>query len=207
MVKVIKVSGLDDPIVYRLSENLEDVKVLLIVLGEWLVELSEEAFEKQSFGGEPWLPNYPNQEEGEFVNVAGVIQDLNEGDAIKPSRFQNRPALVESGDLEAGMFYRIGGKNEIVLGNEMPYSMTMLEGGESKQTVSQDAKDRLLHWLTTEDGMPYIGKLSYVLHEEEHTTDVVPRMFMGFPEPVRDQVVDFVEEVLVELAHGESRRS
>lgn len=208
MVRVIKVSGLDDPIVLRLSEHLEDPTVLMIVLGDYFVEMSEEAFEKQEYGGVPWLPRYPNQEgDDTFINIAGVIQDLNESDKIQKHRFEPRPALVGSGDLEAGMYWRFVNSSEIEIGNEMPYAMTMLEGGESEQPVTQEAKDRLLHWLTTEEGMPYIGKLSYVLREDTHTTDVVPRMFMGFPEPVRQHVAEFTEEILEELAHGTSGRN
>ena len=120
-------------------------------------------FERQSFGGNPWEPRYPNQDEP-FVNIAKLVQVLNEGGNPvgvfdrTPALMGDPPVLMNSigwritDDLEAevGVDFNITpASGAVSSGGSHPASYAGIhnEGEESTQEVTDGTKRALQKWL------------------------------------------------------------
>jgi len=113
------------------------------------------AFETQTFDGTRWLPRYPEQKPPKF-NVAGALQDWASGrKAPKPSRFTDRPALVDEG-MRGGLWGSIRGRvidaQTAEWGTTKEYANVHQFGGVSVQPITEDTKERIRKWLYTPSG-------------------------------------------------------
>lgn len=158
---------------------------LLNSVGSMYQKASQRSFQEQRWGSESWPARYPSQREPK-VNVAGCIKDFNAG-RRKPyaRRFQDRPALKDTGDLRRSIAYRVvvseGGVPYVEIYSPLDYALTQLEGGESTMHITPAARDAAREWLGTPEGMPYRSKLWRVFSKRDglYVVKVNARKFLG----------------------------
>ena len=181
-----------------LRERVRDLRPALQVMGEVLATQAHEAFEIQSLSELAWEPRYPNQRSDPFVNVAGVLADLNAGQDPKARRFENRPAGIDSSSLVKSIDVKEVTESSVTVGSEAYHAQMFQKGGQRSQPVTEDAKIRLLYLL---EERPELGsRLGTLLDLDELVTRVVPRPFMGITDNNRK---DFVEVLEIYLSGSE----
>jgi phage gpG-like protein len=187
-----------DTIVRRLRGTLAHPERLLPAMSSLMRSQARQAFERQNFGGIAWPARYPNQQPPK-VNIAGVVQDLAKGPTIKARRFDDRPALLDRGDLLRSIATRRIGNDAIEQGSVVPYASIHQTGGETKQAVTAAVKQNLGLWLSgrsktpkkkgqnktkaqkrlADDRAKYRRKLGWLFRADEITTHVAQRPFLG----------------------------
>lgn len=158
---------------------------------------SQRAFRDQRFGTDVWPPRYPNQQGPPFANVAGILSDLNRGMNPPKRRFENRPALRDTGE----MLNRLRGAAAVTFGDfaitlrsDVPYADKHQTGGQSKQPVTAQAKQGLSRLLKRRpDLRPRLGFL-FTLPMLE--TEVAKRPFIGVTDETKPKIVRTVEHNL-----------
>lgn len=130
----------------QIEALLADPKPLLEALGLEAVAYSRDAFQKQAWGADPWPPRYPFQRAPK-INVAGVLADFNAGKTPPARRFEDSPALKDTGELRDSIVHRIVSQTEIEVGTSLEYAGVQNFGGESSQPVTDQAKTRLRKFL------------------------------------------------------------
>src|SRR3990172_5087698 len=82
----------------KIRANLKKRGIVILqkLADRFIVSDATRSFSKQVLGNIKWKPRYPGQKPP-YINVAGALQDLNQGSAIKARRFQNSPALMDTG--------------------------------------------------------------------------------------------------------------
>jgi phage gpG-like protein len=162
---------------------------LLTIIGGLLLAESVLSFRDQRMGSEDWEPRYPNQTDPK-VNVAGVVGDLLDSGSIKSRRFDDTPALEDTGALRNSLTASTM-SNRAVVGTNLPYAPIQLYGGPSDPLpITPEVKEGLLEFLA-ENGQ-YEDKLGYLFYMDELTTDVVGRPFIptesNFPDALWERI-------------------
>lgn len=127
---------------------------LLKLLGIAAASEAQKSFDRQGlhFQNE-WEPRYPSQDEP-FVNIAGALMDLAKGPRIKPHRFENRPAVIDTGmlrrSLAPGGAVRITGTYSVEVGTTVPYGSLQQFGGETDIPITKTQQDNLRKWYLTQ---------------------------------------------------------
>jgi len=193
---VVVDSGKTDPYA-ELVGRLRRPRALLKQMGAMMESASQEAFTLQRLGDIEWPHRYPNQGEP-FVNVAGLVSDLNRGATIKERRFQRRPALQDTGQLGASIRSRVVSDDRVEVGTPLERGATHQYGLTSQQPITPEAKKGLSKWLLSDQGRPFQKKLSFLLMPARRTLDtqVVERPFLGITDELEDDMVELIEEVL-----------
>lgn len=176
---------------------LRDPSPVLFALGEAAVSFSVRAFTDQAFAGDPWPERYPNQDPGEMVNVAGVVSDLAAGRASIPARrFEDRPALVDTGALRDSITWRLAGADAVEVGSNLPYADMHQRGGISRQPVSSGMRRVLARFLKREKRRrPWLGKrLGFLFQKDMLETRVNARPFVGVTDELLETLAEIVED-------------
>ena len=139
--------------IIKLRTALENPEPLLKQLGALGARSAQRAFREQALGTIQWPARYPNQKAPK-LNIAGALQDFKAGrSAPKPNRFRDRPALVDEGmrgGIQGSITFQVTGNNEVAWGTNKEYAAIQQSGGQSRQTVTKDAKRRIAFWLIKE---------------------------------------------------------
>lgn len=129
------------------SAPLADGKPLMKQIGLLGVAASQKAFRLQQLGDIKWPPRYPNQAMPKF-NIAGALMDWKGGKAApKPNRFQDRPALFDTGALKGKLTYAITGPLGVKWGSPQEYASLHQEGGEVAIPYDDATAKRISEWL------------------------------------------------------------
>lgn len=187
-----------------LRRRLENPERLLKRIGAVLVSAAERAFQQQRFGTIEWPARYPNQTEPK-INIAGALADLAESGTIKGRRFDDRPALRDTGRLmnslssEAAITVKRG---EVYVGTNVPYAGQHQEGGVSRQTVTQEARAALAEALERardredQDRLQALQKLGFLFSVPVLETRINPRPFLGVTPDAEDEIEWVVSDEL-----------
>ncbi len=174
--------------------RLTDLTPALEVIGELGVSAAQAAFSDQEFGSVKWLPRYPNQSGGAFINIAGAVADLSGGGQIKARRFDRRPAGLDSGDMQRTIRSTVLGKNAVEYGATTSYADDFQKGGTSSMPVSDGTKKKLSAFLAKNP--EFKPRLDFVLEIDELVTTNVPRPFIGVTDTLASDMIEVVEEYL-----------
>jgi phage gpG-like protein len=177
-------------IIKSLRDKLDHPEDILQGVGGMLVSQAKQAFRDQKFGDEVWPPRYPNQSAPK-VNVAGVLSDINAGRAPKSRRFEDRPALMDIGDLQKSITPSIEGTT-VTHGSSLPYAQVSHAGGISTQDVHPFARIPLANFLR--NNKQYRKKLGFLFHVPSLTTHHVPRPFIGLTDETEAKIVRLMED-------------
>ena len=135
------------PTPHQMHMLLKDPDRILHAIGAYAVARARRSFDEQAApDGTPWPQRYPNQAEQHTLNVAGAIADLENGDRIKPRRYESRPAGRDSGTMMNRITYEVSG-GEVRVGSDVPYARRFQEGGESTQPLNSTIEANLIKVL------------------------------------------------------------
>lgn len=166
--------------------------------GAMMVETSQRSFVEQKLGEWEWPARYQGMS-SPFINIAGTLQDFNQGRANpKPNRFQDRPALVDNGmrgGLWGSISYQVTGPKEVAAGSNKSHSGLHQQGGQSVVRVTEEGYQRGRNWLFTKKGDPKKGREGYVeklwpaLFQRSHRVNVAKRPHVGVtPQLAQDMI-------------------
>jgi len=176
-------------IIKSLRDKLDHPDEIFQGVGGLLVAQAHQAFRDQKFGDEVWPPRYPNQSAPK-VNVAGVLSDINHGGKPKSRRFEDRPALLDQGDLMKSIAPTIDGTT-VTHGSSLPYAQVSHAGGQSTQAVHPFARIVLAEFLKS--NKQYRKKLGFLFNVESLTTNHVPRPFIGLTDETEEKIIRIME--------------
>lgn len=126
---------------------LANGKPLMKQIGILGVAVSQKAFRLQALGDIKWEPRYPNQRKPKF-NIAGALMDWKSGRANpKPNRFQDRPALIDTGSMKNKLSYSVTGPLGVKWGSPQEYASLHQEGGEVEIPYDNATAKRISEWL------------------------------------------------------------
>ena len=129
------------------SAPLANGKPLMKQIGILGVAASQKAFRLQQLGDIKWEPRYPNQRRPKF-NIAGALMDWKGGRANpKPNRFQDRPALIDTGSMKNKLTYTVSGALAVKWGSPQEYASLHQEGGEVSIPYDDATAKRISEWL------------------------------------------------------------
>ena len=162
--------------------QLERPEKLLKLFGMAAASEAQRSFDRQGLHFEDeWEPRYPSQQTV-YVNIAGAIMDLTDGPTIKAHRFDNRPAVVDTGLLRRSLSpsgaVSITGTFEVSVGTTVPYGGKHQFGGEEDIPITQAVKDNLRTWYKrqTRDikkmGKEFINRSFKFTNEDEDSGDI-----------------------------------
>jgi phage gpG-like protein len=168
--------------VERIEKRLDRPEAALRMIGAVLTSESVGAFTKQSFDGKRWEPRGP-------VNVFGALADLAKGELPKDRRFQRRPVLKDTGDLQGSISPRLVGSHVVEVGTNLHYAQVHQTGGPvESEKITQDIQKRLWDWLQ-KDGKRRRKDLGWLLNRKFRgkrlTTEVPARPFVGITDSAR----------------------
>lgn len=129
------------------SAPLADGKPLMKQIGILGVAASQKAFRLQALGDIKWPPRYPNQAAPKF-NIAGALMDWKGGRPNpKNNRFQDRPALIDTGAMKDKLSYTVSGSLAVKWGSPQSYAALHQEGGEVSIPYDDATAKRISEWL------------------------------------------------------------
>ena len=176
--------------VERIEAALLKPQAALKQIGAMMVAESQQAFKDQSFGGKPWAARAP-------VNVYGIIADFAEGKKKPPERrFQDRPALRDTGRLSASIAFQIVAADTVEVGTNLDYANVLQVGGTIKsKKITGSVRKALWMWLKRQK--PELKqKLGFLLNkkfkDKNLTGRVEPRQFVGLTQ----QTIEDVQEIV-----------
>jgi phage gpG-like protein len=164
---------------------------LMPAVGQLLVSLSKRAFRDQRFGEMLWPSRYPTQAPPK-INIAGAVQDLGHGPNVKARRFQDRPALLDTGMLQDSIVAKPGA-DRVEVGSVMPYAKQHQVGGTSTQPITPAVRKNLGKFLKSAKGKPYRPKLGFLFQRKELKTKANARPFIGLTDEGRKRIVVLLE--------------
>ena len=161
----------------RFEKRLSDPTAALNQVGAMLVAQAQRSFKDQSFDGQGWKPR-------RVPNVMGIIADLYEGKTPPARRFEDRPALRDTGRLAQSISWRIVGADSVEAGTTLPYASVHQTGGEvESKPITEGVKTNLKKFLDSAKGKPYRKALGWLFNDKYHNRPIrgkVPaRPFIG----------------------------
>lgn len=201
MVTVVTIRPDDTDALVALKGRIRDPSGILKKIGAIVESASLASFREQRLGTIEWPERYPNQGEP-FVNIAGLLSDLNEGGNVKSRRLgesNRRPALIDKGDLKQSPKSRIVGDKMVetgVSGRAAEYAATHQHGLVSTLPVPLATKQKLAKLMLKGKPLsPYRSKLLFLLqpNRTSYDVDVVARPFLGVTDKASDEILDAVE--------------
>jgi phage gpG-like protein len=181
----------------ELVGKLKNPERILKQIGVLMESASTDAFQRQEFGTFKWPGRYPNQT-APFLNIAGAVADWAAGGDVKARRFQNRPALFDTGALAASIRSQVQGSDRVAVGSALDHAAIHQWGGVSTQPVTKETKQKVAKFLLTERGKPFRDKLRFLLQPNRNAleTEVVQRPFLGITSELEEDIVSTVEELV-----------
>lgn len=182
--------------VRRWIRDLDKPERALKQIGVLMVAESQASFKRQTFGRKKWDARAP-------INVYGLIADFSLPKTPPGRRFDDRPALMDTGQMRATLDYDFLGAKEIEVGSNLGHSGVLNFGGpiESKP-ITETVQRRISRWLKTQTDT-IRTKLSWLTSPEMTGKtlkgEVAPRPFVG----LSDQTVLDIIEVLGDDLFGD----
>ena len=173
----------------RWGRNLDNPQAALKQIGAMMVAESQRAFKLQKFGKHKW-------DARAVPNVYGIISDFHQG-RRKPvaRRFEDRPALRDTGRLAQSIAFKVSGMS-VTVGSNLDYAGTLHAGGkiESKPINSQ-VRQLLWKWLKRA-GKAWKNDLGWLLNKKFKDTtlkgEVEARPFIGITAQTRRDVKEAI---------------
>lgn len=183
----------------RWERNLDNPKAALKQIGALMVSESQGAFRSQKLGDDPWPPRA-------VPNVFGIIADFHAGKRKPPQRrFEDRPALRDTGRLAASIAFRLQGSKVVEVGTNLPPA-AVLHGGGDVESMPLTEKVQLLMgaWLLTVDDDKVFNRLAPLLHKKWRgktlKMEVPERPIVGI---TKQTIADVKEAVGVKIMEAE----
>lgn len=200
--------------IVKIQRDLDDTGPLMKKLGVRMLAESQEAFKEQRLGDFRWPEKYPSQEEP-FINVAGALEDFNDGrTAPQPRQFRRRPALVGSGDMMNSLSYEVLSPTEVQEGtnkkgkNGESYPAKQQSGGKSVVRLTDDAVQKAKGWLFTKFGkvkkgkLEYAQKMAHALRTKIYVVRIIARPFVGFTENLIRDIIQISRDWMTARGGG-----
>jgi len=169
------------------ADLVRDPSPLLKIAGAIMVARSQQAFRNQGLEGDDrggWEPR-------SVPNVAGVVADLARGPSVKGRRFQERPALVDTGALRASISFRLIGLDAVEVGSNLPYAGKMQEGGSSTLPINATVAANLSAFLKR--APQWRTSLGFLFDKfkkgEDLTVTARARQFVALTDPIREDII------------------
>jgi phage gpG-like protein len=124
----------------RMKRALENPSVALKQIGILMVAESQSAFSAQRLDKKVWRERAP-------VNVFGILADMEAGRPPPARRFEQRPALRDTGRLSSSIAFQV--RSPVVeVGTDLPYASVHQFGGETTSSaITPQIRRRLWEWL------------------------------------------------------------
>ena len=164
-----------------------------------MVGESQRAFKAQKFGGKKWEPRGK-------VNVYGILADFAMGRKEPPKRrFQDRPALRDTGRLSASIAFKLPNRFAVEVGTNLDYAAVHQEGGITKSAkITPDVRKALWAWLKKKRDKNLRKQLGWLLNKKfinKQLEGRVPkRPFVGI---TKETIKDVAEIVGVYIAEAD----
>lgn len=146
--------------IQALKRKLASPSTKRSVLRRWGAILSAEsqaAFQKQGFDGRGWPELYKGVKRGRFLNIAGALSDFSLGKKQpKFNRYQDRPALQDTNTLGRSISANLLDDNNLEIGSNLSYAGLHQSGGESRQEISNLAKEGIARFLFGVKGQRWV---------------------------------------------------
>jgi len=187
--------------VTRWQKALENPAKALKQIGVHMLAASQRAFRDQAFGNDRWP-------ERMVPNVPGIILDLKHEEDPQPHRFEERPALKDTGNLVRSLAMRVG-DTYVEVGSTMLYAARAHHGGPGlSEPMTEKMQERLAKWLRTAAGAPWKEDLGYLLNRRQRGNPVLVRArarpFVGFHEQLRRDILEDLGLNIYEVSRGVS---
>jgi phage gpG-like protein len=176
-------------------KNLEPV---LKTIGKEMEIESHRAFlnTEQKFGSFDWPPRYGGIPFPAKINYAGALQDLTDGPKVQKRRFNDRPALKDSGLLSKSIQHEVLDNSRVRVGVTGPaakYAGNQQWGLESTQDIPDSAIDKLDKQIdkeTNEERLDGLHALRARLERDGSvlTTKVQQRPFLGVTDEMQVEI-------------------
>jgi phage gpG-like protein len=195
-------------ILRRLGATLENPRRIVVAFRQILKAQSQRAFAEQKFGEITWPARYPSQKSPK-LNIAGAVQDLSTGPRIKARRFEDRPALLDTGILRRSIAAEIKSDDTVEVGTKVPYAIKHQVGGESRQPITAGILENLKRVLKYEEyGKTKKGKakkidaktqmlrkrLGFLFGTPELVTKINRRPFLGLTDATKNKCLQIVRD-------------
>lgn len=139
------------------QRRLENPSAALKQIGVLMVSESQRSFKEQRFGRDEWQPR-------RVPNVFGIIADFAQGKKSPPGRrFEDRPALRDTGRLTQSISYQLVNLNAVEVGTNLPYAVKLHAGGTVKsESINEQVQTLLAGWLKRggKKWLPWLGWLT-----------------------------------------------
>lgn len=174
------------------ERNLNNPSRTLKQVGILLVAQAQENFEDQAFGSKKWQPRA-------VPNVYGILADLDAGKNPPARRFEDRPALIDTGRLRSSIAFRILNATTVEVGTNVPYADVHQEGGPIESVKIRRAV--VWAWLR-EQSKELKKQLGWLVNPkfdgETLKGEVEARPFLGITPQLRKDVARWVGVSIVE---------
>jgi len=175
------------------ERNLDNPKRVLKQIGILLVGAAQEAFEDQAFNGRAW-------DARAVPNVYGILADLDAGKKPPARRFEDRPALIDTGRLRSSIAFRTLGTHTVEVGTNVDYGDVHQKGGPIESAPIN--RQRVWAWLK-EQSKDLRKELGWLVNEkfdgDTLKGEVEARPFLGITKQLRKDVLRWVGVSIVEV--------
>ena len=180
--------------------KIKDLGPVLKKIGKEMEIESRRAFKAQKFGEFDWPLRYGGIPFPAKINYAGALQDLTDGPRVKDRRFNDYPALKDSGLLGRSINFQVMGKDSVRVGVTGPaakyagfHQWGSDEVGPSTQDIPSDAIDKLDEQIddeTNEERLDGLHALRARLERDGSvlTTKVQQRPFLGVTDEMQVEI-------------------
>jgi phage gpG-like protein len=181
----------------RWEAQLDDPKKALKQIGVLLVAASQASFKAQKLGDEKW-------DERRVPNVFGIVSDFHAGKAKPPARrFQDRPALRDTGRLAQSIAFKLESAKVVAVGSNLPYASVHQFGGPVESLpVTKTIQKRIAKWLV-KSGRKWANDLQFLISSKmtgkQLKGEVPARPFVGLTKQVSDDIVQVVGREVMEI--------
>lgn len=177
----------------RMAQKLKDPKQALNIIGLMMVAESQRAFKDQAWEGKAWLPRGK-------VNTFGIINDLSLGRSIPKRRFDQRPALMDTGLLMKSISHRVRG-TYVEVGTKVKYAQAHQKGGATRsETVTKSVQKQLWAWLQKKANKKWQPNLGWLLNRKLSGKKIdgrVPaRPFLGLTKAMKKLIPQVIADML-----------
>lgn len=216
---VVRLKSTKPSEIRRMEAILRNPVPILRQIGQALLAQALKAFRDQSFDGQPWPARYPNQKPF-YANVAGLVSDLIAGRNIKPQRFQNRPAGMDTKTTFRSLQYDGAIKYDVLsveVSSNSPNAAKLQSGGISRQQITEGVKRKLAEWMKrgrrnakrAQAGYRTVApkdfaatKLGWLFSKKTLITKTAPRPFLGITRSMEAKIVAITGGEFVKSAEG-----
>lgn len=140
-------------------------------------------------------------------NIPGILSDLARGASIKARRFEDRPAVVDTGHVRQSIAYIVESLDTVKIGTALDYAKFHQFGLERVIPITKAMKDGLAQLLATfrrgskraaKRGQPPPGRdpssLAFLLRRDEFKFKIIARPFIGISDQDQADIYDIVRE-------------